>query len=782
MRKLATAAWSTAAAILLSRYLLPYGWLLPCCAVAAALSTAGLLFHGNKRIRIFIALISLSTGFLWSWAYTALFVSPTWDYHGQTTSVSAVVTDYPSAMATRGYRVDAVIRRDGSPDVGARLYYYDEINLEPGDIIEFTALFRRTDGVVNGSGSKNIRTTGANPSTGSGPTTTPEDDNRIDALSARGAFLSAYISGSIEHLGTTGPLRFFPKKLAESLARKIDEIFPHNVSPFMQALLTGKRDELKRDSGLGAALSGSGIAHIVSISGMHISFLMGFLAIIVKNKRLFAITGIPILLLFMAMTGFTPSVTRAGLMQIFLICAPIFRRESDSITSLSAALLALLLLNPYSCASVGLQLSFSATLGIILFTPGLSSAAKDSFRDKKYYKKKIPRLLINFIVSSLATTAGALIFTLPLTALHFGYVSLIAPLTNLLTLFAVSLAFPLGLIAALLGFISTQLGTIAAYPVALIAEYILFAARTLAAVPYSSVYASNALIMFWLAYIYIIFITLPLLRARPRQYICPACISVILLFILLLLSPLLPGSQDTSISVLDVGQGLSVVISSEGRSAVVDCGSASGEDAGAITHGFLISQGKVSLDLLILTHFHADHVNGVLFLLSRTKVSAIAIPDPEDSWLADEIIELARRRGTDIIYITEIYRVSLGSMELIVYPPLDSGSENESGLSVLAYGEINALITGDMSSSGERSLLRYTKLPELDLLVVGHHGSKHSTSEELLGALKPEFAVIPVGRNSYGHPAGQTLDRLVEYSVTVFQTDILGHITVNAGE
>jgi len=751
MRRLATAAFGFAAAIFLARYLLPNNWLLILGALMAAISFVGLLFRGNMRLRAFIAFLSLAAGFLWSWGYTAVFITPQLSLNGETATVAAVVTGYPSARAERGYRVDVTVRRDDGPDVGARLYYYNETALEPGDVIEFSALFRRTEG--------------------------PDDGERIDALSARGAFLAAFTSGDVEIVGAERRFLYFPKRLAEAVANMIARLYPGDVSPFMQALLVGKRDALFQDASLNASLSGSGITHVVSISGMHVSFLMGFLALVVRNKRLFAMAGIPVLFLFMAMTGFAPPVTRAGVMQAFIICAPIFRRESDSITSLSASLIVLLAVNPYSCASVGLQLSFSATLGIILFTTKINSAVSELLRDTKLYKKKATKAVLVFVTSSLATTIGALVFTIPLTAVHFGYVSLLAPLTNILTLWAVSLAFPLGLVTAILGFAFFPLGALAAWPVALAARYIIAVARALAAVPYSAVYSSNALIMFWLAYIYIVFTALPLLRARARQYIFPVCIAAALLFTMILLSPLLPGVGDTSITVLDVGQGLSVVLASGENTAIVDCGSASGENAGAIAHAHLINKGRASLDLLILTHFHADHVNGALFLLSRTNVSAIAIPDPEGSFLADEIIELARKRGTDIVYVTEALSVSLGEMDIRIYPPVGYGNENERGLAVLAVGGVSALITGDMGASCERSLLRTEDIPDIDILVVGHHGSKHSTSEELLAAVKPEIAVIPVGRNSYGHPAIETLERLEQSSVEIHRTDETGSVT-----
>jgi len=752
MRKLAIAAFYFSAAIFISRYFLPHEWLLNFGAVAAACSVTGIIFAGNMRKRIIIALLSLAVGFIWSWVFTTVFVKPYWNYHGETKTISAVVTDYPVERQPRGYRADASVKLDGYPSIGIRLYYYNEADIKPGDIIEVTAVLRRTD--------------------------ITDDGDRLDVLSSRSLFLSAAVSGNITIVDTKNNIWYLPKIIAGSIAGKIDEIYPKDVSPFMQALLMGKRDELYRDTTLSSSLSASGIIHIISISGMHISFLMGFLALVIRNKRLFSIYGIPALLFFMAMTGFTPAVTRAGIMQIFLICAPMLRRERDGITSLSAALLVLLAANPYSSASVGLHLSFSATLGIIIFTTRINNSISDLMREKKYYRKKVPRAVINFVTSNLATTTGAIILTLPLTAIHFGYVSLIAPLTNLITIGVVSLVFPLGLITAIFGFISPALAVIAAVPITQLARYIIFIARSFAAIPYSVVYTSNAYIMFWLAYIYIIFTALPMLKARARQYLYPGCLALILLFAVILLSSTIAVDNSNAVTVIDVGQGLSVAVTSNEHLMLVDCGSNSSSNAGETVHEYIMNMGHISIDLLVITHFHSDHINGIELLLSRMTVSALAIPDPEKSFLAEDIINLARKRGTDIMYVTETLCITLGDMVVYIYPPLGSGDENERGLGVLTVGDVTALITGDMSSSTERALLRYAHLPTLDLLVIGHHGSRHSTSEELLNTLKPGFAVISVGKNSFGHPSPEVIDRLEKAGTVTYRTDENGHVTL----
>ena len=755
MRKLAIAAFCFAVAIFISRYFLPHEWLLLFSAGTAVISLSCLFFRGNMRKRMLIAFIAIAVGFAWSWVYTTIFIMPYRELHDEAATVTAVVADYPVVREPRGYRVDASLRKDGIPSVGVRFYYNDEAELKPGDIISVTAKFRRAD--------------------------ITDEGDRLDILSSRGLFLTASVSGGINIIGSENGLLHIPKRLAARVAMMIDSIYPEDVSHFMQALLMGKRDELFRDAALSASLSASGIIHIVSISGMHISFLMGFLALVIRSKRLFAFYSLPALIFFMAMTGFTPAVSRAGIMQVFLICAPIFKRESDSITSLSAALLALLAANPYSIASVGLQLSFSATLGIIIFTGKINAAVSDSLRGSKFYKKKIPRTITNFIISSLATTIGALIFTLPLTAIHFGYVSLVAPITNLFTIGAVSLAFPIGLITALLGFITPQFGAAVAFPVAMAARYIIYVARILSSVPYSIVYSSNAYIMLWLAYTYVMFTMLPLLKARARQYIYPICIVLIMLFAVILITPLASTVNADSVTVLNVGQGLSVVITADNYTMVVDCGSLNFINAGEVAHEFIMSLGRTSIDLLAITHYHEDHLNGVEFLLSRVAVSALLIPDPEGSFLAEDIIELARKRGVDIIYVTETLSFMLGETHVFVYPPLGIGCENERGISILTLGNISALITGDMNSTTERALLRHAALPKVDLLVVGHHGSRHSTSDELLYAISPEIAVIPVGRNSFGHPAPEVLQRLKKHGVVVYRSDEDGHVTVYGG-
>ena len=188
--------------------------------------------------------------------------------------------------------------------------------------------------------------------------------------------------------------------------------------------------------------------------------------------------------------------------------------------------------------------------------------------------------------------------------------------------------------------------------------------------------------------------------------------------------------------------------------------------------------GRRSLDYLILTHYDTDHVGGVESLLSRMDVETMLLPQAGgDALIYRELVDLAHFHGTEVQTVREVRDLSLGQAALRIFPPVGEGEDNEIGLSVLASaGEQALLITGDMDQATEQTLMETYDLPDLDVLVAGHHGSKYSTSEELLEALTPERAVISVGSNSYGHPAEETLRRLARAGSELYRTDLQGSV------
>lgn len=747
MRKLATAAASFSAAVFLSHYLIGIPWLIYCSAIFAILSLTGFFFRTSNRLRVFLVCLGLVAGFLWNFAYYSFSYAPALLYDGKTETVSAVVLTSPEQTDTCAKVLVRLIGQN-APGVKTQLYIYNGMpSLTPGNTIQFSAKFRLADTIYG---------------------------EKTETFFSKGIYLLASLKSGLTITDASTPILYFPNRMAQAVTDKVVQIFPRDTSAFIRALILGDTADVYKDTALNSALTSTGTSHIISVSGMNVAFLLGFMSLFIKNKRLLAFFGIPVIILFISVVGLQPPVTRAGIMQLFVLLAPLFKRESDAVTSLSASLFLILLCNPFSAGSAGLQLSFSATLGILLFTEKIYHALDSSLQTKKLYQYRLLRASLRFIFANFATTIGALIFSVPLIALHFGTVSLIAPLSNLLILWAVTLAFCGGIAAILLGSIFVPAGTAFAFLVALPVRYIIVTIECLSRAPLALVYTSDPAIIIWLVYIYAMFIAVFALRGKFRQLIYPVCLSVVFLCLLSLSASAFSDRGSLLVTALDVGQGQCVVVSSGKSTVLIDCGSTSGKNAGDIATRYIQSHGCSHIDLLILTHFHADHANGVKEVLERNLVSAVVLPDPstDHNALAEEIIALASDKGIAIIEVTENLSVSFADASLRLYAPLGKENENERGLSILcSENGFDALITGDMSADMERQLIAAASFPDIELLIVGHHGSKNATSDELLDTVKPEAAVISVGYNTYGHPAAETLLKLSLNGITTYRTD-----------
>ena len=753
MRKLAWFAGSFAGAVILAVYLLPEGLSLPagvCCALAGL---SGLLLRGDHRLRLLLVAFGLGTGLVWTGVYTALFHTPARLLADTEGTVAARVADWPEAESHwveitfhpgEGWPIRALLWLESVPE-----------DLRPGDGLTVAASFRLAD-TLSGADS--------------------------DYYYAKGVTLLAYGEGEpqVTHPDRV-PVRYWPAWVAKAIRQSALACFPERVGSLVAALTTGDTSGL--DGGFYSALRRTGTAHVVAVSGLHVSFLSGFLtALLGRRRRLSAGVGIALMFFFAAAAGNTPSVLRAAFMQSMLLLAPLLDREDDRPTSLCTILMLLLIQNPYAAASISLQLSFASVAGIYLFTGRLCQRWQKRLPEEpKGFRARLGGLTVRFLTSSLATTLGAIAFTTPLTAWYFGTVSLIAPLANLLTLWAVSDLFLGGLLVAVVGLLLPGLAGLLALPVSLAGEYLLWMVPNLAAFPFAAVPAGSVYIGAWLVLVYgllLAHLTLPGRKSLPL----PAGLAVSTLCWALLLQTGSHTSGRLTLSVLDVGQGLSTAIYSQGVSALVDCGGSGLDDAGDTAADYLQALGLSRVDVVVLTHYHDDHANGVARLLERMEVGLLLLPDvePEDP-LRQSILALAEEKGVDTLLVREVTTLTLGGGTLTVYPPLGAGDANEEGLSVLcSAGDFDALITGDMDGVIEGRLLKYGDLPDLEALVVGHHGSKYSTSEELLSATRPELAAISVGYNTYGHPAPETLERLAAAGCDIYRTDWSGTITITS--
>ena len=235
-----------------------------------------------------------------------------------------------------------------------------------------------------------------------------------------------------------------------------------------------------------------------------------------------------------------------------------------------------------------------------------------------------------------------------------------------------------------------------------------------------------------------------------------------------------PRLDDFRFTAVDVGQGQCLILQQDGKYYMVDCGGDTGDKAADKASQLLLSQGVFHLDGLIITHYDEDHAGGVQQLLSRIPADTVYMPVTEgDNRIRDELMQKYENK----IQLVETETL-LKDVDITMYPSENREDANESSLCILFQPEdCDILITGDRSFDGEAELMEAVDLPDLEIIVAGHHGSKTSTSWDLLNETRPDVAIISVGAdNRYGHPTWETLERLELFGCGVYRTDLEGTI------
>lgn len=711
------------------------------CLIAAA----GFMVLGGDYLWLKPAgavMLGIAVAFVWIWIADWNYLADARGLDGQTMEMRLEASDYSYATGY-GQAVDAQLSYNGNT-YQVKVYYNTDTHAQPGDTISGTFRFHLT---------------------------LKSDEREATYHQGKGIFLLAY--GNENVTISSGKVQWIhcPAILRQKVLTLIDTAFPKDTAFFARALLLG--DTTGIDYATDTAFKLSGIRHIIAVSGLHVSILFSLLYQFVrKNRFLTSMLCIPALILFAAVAGFSASVTRACIMQILMMLALVLNREYDPPTALSFAALIMLFGNPLAITDIGFQLSVGCMAGIFLFSEPIKAWLLDQKRlDSAKGNGILPRLK-RWFSSSVSISLSATTLTAPLSAIHFGTVSLIGILTNLITLWLVTYVFYGILLVCIAGLIFPLLGRIFAIPVSWLIRFILFAARTLAKFPLAAVYTASPYIVAWIIFAYLLFGLFLIRRQNALHFSCAVILSLILAVGASWVEPTL---DDLRVTVLDVGQGQCVLLQSEGKAFLVDCGGDSDVLAADTAAEALLSQGIDTLDGLILTHYDADHAGGAKYLASRITIRNVFLPPKLD---AEGIgISLYQALDQESQIVEEDLLLTYGTSKLTIFAPGIGETDNETGLCVLFQAaNCDILITGDRSIHGERQLLKQYDLPQLELLVAGHHGSKTSTGEELLSVTHPAVVVISVGDNSYGHPSDETLARLAAYGCIVYRTDEQGTI------
>ena len=495
----------------------------------------------------------------------------------------------------------------------------------------------------------------------------------------------------------------------------------------------------------------NGISHLFSISGMHISLLSMIILKLLKNYKFKKEVVILFLLIYMTLTDFLPSILISGIFFILIYLNKKFNLNISMFKLMIILLFICVLIDPYIVYKIGFQYSYTISFYLITFNQLINKS-----------KNKLYKL---FIVSFIS-----FIVSVPITINNFSQINVLSIFLNIFFVPIVSsIIFPLSLITFLFPFFNNLFT-------------ILINIFELLSITFSKIdnfifIMSKISTLFIIIYYIIISITLYFLSKNKYKYI------VSLMFIFVIHYNITIFNKGLEITYIDVGQGDSIFIKfpNDKSNILIDTG-------GKVTYGnlknnysvgknivdYLKSMGIRKLDYLIITHGDFDHMGDSLYLIDKFKVENVIFNCGEFKALEKELIKKLNKKKVN--YCSCIKELNIGKYKLDFLNTKVYDNENDN--SNVIYTELNGykfMFMGDAGIEKEKDILDKYNLTNIDVLKVGHHGSKTSSSKNFISKINPKYSIISVGRNNrYSHPNKEVLNILD--NSTVYRTDQDGSV------
>ena len=553
----------------------------------------------------------------------------------------------------------------------------------------------------------------------------------------------------------------------------------------LAAILLGEKQGMDRE--IRELYQVNGIAHVLAISGLHLSFLgvgvYHLLRRITGSYTVGGLAGVLFLSAYILMIGMTVSAFRAMVMFLFRIGADLSGRHYDSPTALAAAAVTVCMWRPLSLYDSGFWLSFGALIAIIFILP----------------------IFKNLPAQSLWASASVNLFLLPILMYSFYEVPIYGVFLNLIVIPLLSVLMAAGLIGTMISLFWEHAGEAIFLCCRIIFRVYEHSCEAALRLPFARVVTGQQDIWKILFYYVFLFAAVLLLRKKEenkgekRSRKKRVVLSVLLvgtgMTILLFTAQV---KDKITITMLDVGQGDGLVIRGpEGKTYFMDGGSSDVKKVGEYRiEPYLLSQGIGSLDYVFASHGDQDHISGIRELVQRQKtgvtIKRLVLPT-QTVWddALKELAEMAEKEGIPVFTMEKGQCLTEGKLSLTCIQP-GKGEMEETGNSAslvlaLRYGDFDMLFTGDVEGEGEKRLVDHLQgeYSECvwDVLKTAHHGSGNSTTEEFLKTAAPQYAFISAGKNnSYGHPHKETLERLKDAGAIVYSTQEEGAVTIVVSE
>ena len=419
------------------------------------------------------------------------------------------------------------------------------------------------------------------------------------------------------------------------IEENLDGLFESDVSGIIKGIILGDKSNIDEDIQENFRISG--ISHILAVSGMHVSYIIIAINIILKKnfgKRITKIIIILFLLFYMFLTGFAPSIVRASLMNILMLGSGIFHRKNDIATSISLSLLIILIYNPFLIENIGLQFSYIATIGIILLQKNLKKVLKNIKIKNKKWKYRLGTKTLKFISKVqeiLSVTISAQIAIIPIMIYHFNMFGTYFLLSNLLISIMIGPVLILSLIIILFSFIFNPIAKIISYFLSILIHIFIYISN-FSSIPFSKFYLPTPSVWRMVLYYIIVFLlnilyvlhnsknlNVTIIRFRNIIALIKYKIfsnqkrffkSTIIIILILIIFKFIP--KNLQINFVDVGQGdCTFIVTPFGKTILVDGGGSKSNDFDVgknILIPYILDKGYKKIDYMIISHFDKDHV------------------------------------------------------------------------------------------------------------------------------------------------------------------------------
>ena len=582
-----------------------------------------------------------------------------------------------------------------------------------------------------------------------------------------------------------------------------------NKAGIFSAILMGDKTEL--DQEIKDLYSLSGIAHILAISGLHISLIGMFLYSLLRKRFSFATSSaltIAVVTLFAITSGMGIATIRAFVMFILKLIGEILGRKYDYITAISLSALILLADNPFIIINSGFQMSFCAMITITIIWP------------KVVYLINIKSQIANSIVFSLCIG----IFMNPVIAYNYFQLPTYSFMLNIIVVPLLGIVVISAIAGSGMGFLSILMGKTALTPGCLILEVYTFLCENVLKIPGAVIVVGKPtikiIVLYYIVIVFFLFcftlvrknyekdcnikemidengkkvISSQIILKKQRKFDFKIRLAVVGISILSGFFICYTPSKGLDIQFMDVGQGDGIFIKADdGTTITIDGGS---NDVKNVAKYRMIPCIKASgtgvIDYAVITHADKDHISGIEEILNMNTENGLTIRNlvmPHVSYedeAYDELLTAAKTKGIQVLYIKEGDTMKLGKVEIkCIHPDGKYISDNRNDYSTvlsLKYENFSALFTGDIPAEIEKSIINKID-NNYTILKVAHHGSKYSSDMEFLKKVMPAYSVISVGEdNSYGHPGTETINKLKSLNSKILRTDLSGEIEIFSKE